>query len=102
MEAGGDGVISVIANAVPKQARDLTDAMLAGNAEKAEEVSPMLYQLAAFAFIDGNPVSIKYIMKSMGLIKHDCCRLPLGPMASDKSVTLEKFLEKFLKSEKAR
>ena len=102
MQAGGDGVISVISNVVPRQVKALTDAMHAGDISKAEEINKMLAGLAELAFIDSNPVPIKYIGMRMGLIKHDCCRLPLSYMAKEKGTIANRFLVNFLSGNYSR
>ena len=74
--AGGDGVISVVANAFPKRFSTLVNAALSGDLELAKlkhyELFPIIQQL----FADGNPGGIKYVMKLINICQ-DCVRLPL-------------------------
>ena len=96
MRAGGDGVVSVISNLVPARVREMTDAANAGDFARAAEIDASLAELSKMAFIDGNPVSIKYIMAAAGAIKSGVCRLPLGAIASDKGSALDEFVKQLI------
>lgn len=74
--AGGDGVISVVAHAVPRQFSDMVRASLAGDFEKARELHYAIFQWYGLAFAEGNPTSIKTIMALQDLCENHV-RLPL-------------------------
>lgn len=77
MEAGGHGVISVIANAMPRQTSDLVNEMLAGNLEQAQEVNTIMVEALGLLFVEGNPTGVKALLHSMKVISENVLRLPL-------------------------
>jgi 4-hydroxy-tetrahydrodipicolinate synthase len=82
---GAKGVISVIANALPKQLGRLTRYALDGDFESARKHHYELSELFKLLFIEGNPAGIKALLNSMGLIKN-ILRQPLCPV-SDQTYT---------------
>ncbi|MCV9385682.1 4-hydroxy-tetrahydrodipicolinate synthase [Reichenbachiella ulvae] len=92
MEAGGHGVISVIANGQPKETSDVIRAMLAGNMEEAQEENSKIVELLSLIFMEGNPTGIKALLAAKGIIKN-YLRLPLVP-ASDELYRLIEAAEK--------
>jgi 4-hydroxy-tetrahydrodipicolinate synthase len=89
---GGDGVISVISNLVPREVADLTRACLSGNFEKAREIHYRLLPLVKAAFIETNPAPIKAAMNRTGLPAGPA-RLPLGPVSAASEAALLKAME---------
>lgn len=73
---GMTGVISVIAQAYPKQFSDMVRHALAGNFTEARNIHFKLYEMMKTIFADGNPGGIKMVMSQMGLCKN-VVRLPL-------------------------
>ena len=80
MSVGGRGVISVIANIVPKETADMTHAALDGDWKRARELHLRLFPLARAAFIETNPIPIKEAMAMAGLIEPEF-RLPMCRMS---------------------
>ena len=90
--AGGDGVISVASNMIPKLMHELTEAALKGDFAKARELH---YRLAPFfkaEFCDGNPSSIKYAMNCKGM-PSGTLRLPLVEVTEEAKKTIEKAIK---------
>lgn len=79
MAAGGDGVISVISNAVPKLCAQLTDALAKSDLKTASLIHHRLAPLVDAAFIESNPIPIKAGLAMMGKVQN-VLRLPLVPM----------------------
>lgn len=79
MAVGGTGVISVIANIIPKDTKALTDAALAGDFRKAEKLHRKLFPVCKNMFIATNPIPVKTAMAMLGMCS-DELRLPLYPM----------------------
>lgn len=79
MAAGGDGVISVISNAVPKLCAQLTDALAKSDPATASLIHHRLAPLVDAAFIESNPIPIKAALAMMGKLKN-VLRLPLVPL----------------------
>lgn len=79
MAMGGDGVISVAANEIPKAIKGLVEAMKAGNLDEARTINRTYRRLLKLNFIESNPVPVKYALAQMGMIEENY-RLPLVPM----------------------
>ncbi len=79
MAAGGDGVISVISNAVPKLCAQLTDALAKSDLATASLIHHRLAPLVEAAFIESNPIPIKAALAMMGKLQN-VLRLPLVPL----------------------
>jgi 4-hydroxy-tetrahydrodipicolinate synthase len=80
MAVGGRGVISVIANIVPKETAEMTHAALEGDWKRARELHHRLFPLARAAFLETNPIPIKEAMAMAGMMEPEF-RLPLCRMA---------------------
>lgn len=80
--AGGEGVISVIANAYPGYFSEMTRYIRKGNLSEAREYNFEIYDLHKWLYIEGNPVGIKSAMKIRGFCKNHV-RLPLHKMSSE-------------------
>ena len=76
MACGGDGVISVIANAYPQGFSDMTKAALQGDYQKAKELHYHHYKLIHYLFVEGNPAGIKTVLNMLNITGVDV-RLPL-------------------------
>lgn len=79
--AGGDGAISVVANAYPALTALMTVAALEGSYEKARELHYMLFPMIQAIFKEGNPAGVKAAMEIQGWIEN-VLRLPLIPATS--------------------
>ncbi len=79
MAVGGRGVISVIANLVPRETAELTHAALAGDWKLARELHLKLFSLCRAMFIETNPIPVKEAMGMMGMIEPEF-RLPMCSM----------------------
>ena len=79
MTLGGDGVISVVSNEIPKEMSALAKAALEGNWEKAKKLHFEWLDLMNINFIETNPQPVKTALALMGKIK-EVFRLPLVSM----------------------
>ena len=80
--SGGDGVISVIANTVPRPFTDMVRAALRQDMPTAQLLNLKLLDLYRLLFIEGNPVGVKAAMELQGLCNREV-RLPLVPMSEN-------------------
>jgi 4-hydroxy-tetrahydrodipicolinate synthase len=80
MAIGGAGVISVIANIVPRETAELTHAALDGDWKRARELHYRLFPLARAAFLETNPIPIKEAMAMAGMLEPEF-RLPMCRMS---------------------
>jgi 4-hydroxy-tetrahydrodipicolinate synthase len=90
---GGDGLISVISNVVPKLMTELVRLGRAGRIDEARAVHVRLLPWMRAAFIESNPLPVKAALAMMGRMQN-VLRLPLVPMAESKSETVRAALER--------
>lgn len=79
---GGDGVISVIANALPKAFSQMINFALDQDLFAANQLNMKIYDLHDWLYVEGNPVGIKAAMEILGYCTKDV-RLPLAAMSSN-------------------
>jgi 4-hydroxy-tetrahydrodipicolinate synthase len=79
MSVGGHGVISVVANIVPKEVADCCHAFLNGDWKRAQELHLRLFPLSQAMFYETNPIPVKTALALMGRIELEF-RLPLCRM----------------------
>jgi 4-hydroxy-tetrahydrodipicolinate synthase len=78
MALGGEGVISVAANQVPRPMHDLVAACAAGDYASARRLHNRLLKLMNLNFLESNPVPVKASLALMGLCE-ESYRLPMCP-----------------------
>jgi len=91
MALGGDGVVSVVSNAVPKPMSALTDAMHRGDLGEARRLVRALQPIWVAGFVESNPMPIKAAMHMLGKME-DVVRLPLMPLAHEHHDTVRQAL----------
>lgn len=84
LRMGGVGVISVAANIIPREMRDLC----AGTGD----VDRKFHRLFKTLFIESNPIPVKAAMRHMKLIDTDEMRLPLTPISEENDRVLKDVL----------
>ncbi len=87
MASGGEGVISVISNAVPRACAALVAAAARGDYATARDWHQRLAQLVDVAFVESNPIPIKAALAMMGRCRNRL-RLPLVPLAAQHEAAL--------------
>ena len=92
MAMGGDGVISVAANQVPAEIKQLITLVQEGNLPEARILNNRLRKLFRLNFIESNPVPVKYALSLMGMIE-EVYRLPLLAMEEKHKKILKQELE---------
>lgn len=90
--AGGDGVISVIGNAYPKEWSDMTRLILDKNLEEAKKLNLKFQHLHKWLYIEGNPVGIKACMELKKMCSKEV-RLPLVEMTSGNMINLKRGMD---------
>lgn len=85
---GMSGVISVIAQAYPKQFSSMVRLGLDGKFEEARQIHYQLYAIMKGIFMEGNPGGIKYLLSKMGLCEN-YVRLPLAPISRASEIKLD-------------
>ncbi|MCT4593486.1 MAG: 4-hydroxy-tetrahydrodipicolinate synthase [Anaeromicrobium sp.] len=94
MSLGGKGVISVVANILPKDTHDLVQYFLDGHIEKSLELQLKMKSLIDALFIEVNPIPVK---TAMNLLGHNVgqLRLPLTNMLEENLGVLKKELKNY-------
>lgn len=92
MSLGGKGVISVLANVVPKEVHEMTKAYLNGECKKALDIQIETLNLSNSLFLETNPIPVKTALNLMGK-EVGPLRLPLYEMDEALKETLVKNLK---------
>ena len=79
--AGGNGVISVIGQAYPKEFSAMVQLAFEGKVKEAYKIHNSLVGITRLIFAEGNPCGIKTVLAEMGIIKN-YLRLPLVAASS--------------------
>jgi len=91
---GGSGVISVIANILPRETSDMVHAALDGDWKRARDLHYRLFPLARAAFLETNPIPIKEAMAMAGMIEPEF-RLPMCRMSDANRAQLRAILKAY-------
>jgi 4-hydroxy-tetrahydrodipicolinate synthase len=78
---GGSGVISVVANAYPKDFAEMVRLCLAGRFSEALPLHYKYTDIIASMFTEGSPSGVKAYLNEMGLCS-DSVRLPIWPVSA--------------------
>ena len=93
MSLGGKGVISVLANVMPKETHEMCQAYFDGDCKKATKMQLDLLDLVNALFIEVNPIPVKTALNLMGKNAGNL-RLPLVDMADDTLAKLKAVMAK--------
>ncbi|MGL4655633.1 MAG: 4-hydroxy-tetrahydrodipicolinate synthase [Sarcina sp.] len=93
LSLGGIGVISVLANILPKETHDMCQFYFDGKVNESRDLQLQYLDVIEKLFIETNPIPVKTAMK---LISKDCggLRLPLCDMEENNFDALKKALDK--------
>ena len=90
---GGQGVISVVANALPEKVSSMVHLALEGNFAEGLKLHNELFDLFGLLFKEGNPGGIKALLNHIGIIENQL-RLPLCQISES---TYNEIKEAYLK-----
>ncbi len=91
IEMGGIGVISVVANELPRDMSNLVSSALAGDLEAAQILHDKMLPMMEANFIESNPIPVKYALSKMGLIS-ETYRLPMVSLEKKNKDKLDEIL----------
>lgn len=93
LSCGGKGVISVVANVLPKETHEIVKLFMDGKPTEALALQHKINPLVDKLFCEVNPIPVKQAMNFMG---YDCGspRLPLTPMEEENANKLKAEMEK--------
>src|SRR6266581_1083728 len=94
MACGAVGIISVLANIMPKAVADLVDAFFAGDLEKARQLHLDTLKIGNAMFIESNPIPVKTALGLMGKCS-DEVRLPLCEMSAGNKAKLTAIMKEY-------
>ena len=94
MALGGKGVISVLANIMPRQTHDMCRLFLEGKLEESRKMQLYLLDIMEALFWDVNPIPVKAALSIMGMCM-DSCRLPITPMKAGEKAKLEAVMKRY-------
>ena len=92
LSLGGIGVISVLANVVPKETHDMVQAYLDGDVRKAAQLQLKYMELIQALFCEVNPIPVKKALELMGF-QTKYLRMPLTEMEEKNLERLKKAME---------
>lgn len=87
MALGGEGVISVVSNALPRAMASLVDMCAAGDFGAARALHRTLLPFMNAAFVEANPAPVKAALAMLGRLEN-VLRLPLVPLAGPLAPTV--------------
>ncbi|MEA4852918.1 MAG: 4-hydroxy-tetrahydrodipicolinate synthase [Christensenella sp.] len=94
LSLGGDGVISVLANIMPKYVHDMVASYHNGEVETARDMQLAINPLISALFTEVNPIPIKTALRMMGFVMGPL-RLPLTEMSEQNYNNLQKQMHSF-------
>jgi 4-hydroxy-tetrahydrodipicolinate synthase len=94
MAIGAKGIISVSANAIPKEVKTMVTAINNGDWTTAKKLHLKLLKFHNTMFIESNPVPVKTALALMGKMRADV-RLPLVAMGDSTLATLKSVLKEY-------
>jgi 4-hydroxy-tetrahydrodipicolinate synthase len=89
---GADGLVSVIANEMPRETSRMVEKALDGAWTAARKLHFHLLPLMEANFIESSPAPCKFVMKEMGLLEENL-RLPLVPVTKETQGILKKVIK---------
>lgn len=89
---GADGLVSVIANEMPRETSRMVEKALDGAWTAARKLHFQLLPLMEANFIESSPAPCKFVMNEMGLLEENL-RLPLVPVTKETQGILKKVMK---------
>ena len=94
IKMGGDGVISVASNILPKEVSKMVSHALEKNFDEAEKLNNFLAAPFKDIFVETNPIPVKYVVHKMGLC-NSVYRLPMVPPSKKAREVLDEMLHNY-------
>jgi 4-hydroxy-tetrahydrodipicolinate synthase len=91
---GSHGVISVVANILPKETKDMITAYNEHNHDLALSIHRKMFPVMKAMFLETNPIPVKAAMSLLGMIEPEI-RSPLTPMERENLSQLKNVLSQF-------
>ncbi|PIQ88663.1 MAG: 4-hydroxy-tetrahydrodipicolinate synthase [Candidatus Omnitrophica bacterium CG11_big_fil_rev_8_21_14_0_20_42_13] len=94
LSIGGTGVISVVANIIPKEVKAMISAFEKNDIKKAQALHQKMLPLIKAMFIETNPIPVKTAMGLMKMCSPDL-RLPMCEMGAENLKKLKRVLKDY-------
>jgi 4-hydroxy-tetrahydrodipicolinate synthase len=94
LSIGGVGIISVVANIIPRDVADMCAAFDKGDIKKAQDLHYKMLSLVKAMFVETNPIPVKTAMGLMKMIDPQL-RLPMCEMMPENREKLVKALKEY-------
>lgn len=94
LSLGGKGVISVMANIIPRDTHDMVAKFLEGDVEGSRKIQLKVLELVRALFIEVSPIPVKEAMNLMGM-NVGKCRMPLVDMTEKNREILIKAMQNY-------
>ncbi len=94
LSLGGSGVISVLANVLPKETHDIVEKYLSGDVQESRKLQLSVNELVSSLFIEVNPIPVKAAMNLMGMEAGEL-RLPLTDISKQNLEILRNNMMKY-------
>ena len=94
IQAGADGVISVIGNGFAAEFAQMVRLAMAGEYEQAQAIDDRLHAMYSMLFLDGNPAGVKALLHLRGMVEN-VLRLPLVPATESTTEKIRGFLANY-------
>jgi 4-hydroxy-tetrahydrodipicolinate synthase len=94
LSLGFDGVISVAAQAFPKDFTAMVKAGLAYNFKESQQLHYKLLEAYDLLFVENNPAGVKGFLYELGIIQN-VLRLPVVPLSNSVQEKVKAFLKKY-------
>ena len=82
MKEGADGIISVAANVIPKQIKELSDLCFSKKFEEAKTINEKYLNFYELLFTEASQSPCKFLLEKMSLLENNL-RLPLHPLSEE-------------------
>jgi len=92
MAVGGRGVISVVANEIPREMSQMVEAAERNDFAAARAIHNRIIGLMQINFVESNPGPVKYGMAAMGLLE-EVYRLPIVPPTPESKTKIDAVLK---------
>jgi 4-hydroxy-tetrahydrodipicolinate synthase len=94
MACGAKGIISVLANIMPRTVADLVDAFFTGDFETARRLHLQTLKIGSAMFIESSPAPVKTALELMGKAAANV-RLPLCPLTDANRAALAAIMKEY-------
>jgi 4-hydroxy-tetrahydrodipicolinate synthase len=94
LSIGGKGVISVVANIIPKEVKDMITAFTKGDLKTAQAMHHRMFPLIRAMFIETNPIPVKAACAMLGMISPEI-RLPMTQPDKENYEKIKKAMKEY-------